>query len=439
MIRLLPSRAWLAATAAVALVVAACSPGTSDDDAADTPEDADGGAEPTSLRVTVWTGNEEHLALFDQIAAGFVAEHETVEEVDFEVLPFENYTDALTVQLAGGNPPDLGWIFERNAPEFVNAGVLTDLAPALQEDEDYGYDDLADAAVELWSEGDSLYAYPFSTSPFSVFYNADMFAEAGLDDPAELHAAGEWTWDAMRSAAAEVVAQDVASHGFVVRDFDYTIWDNLATVWRGFGAQEWSDDGTQCGFTDPAMVEAMTFFHDVIFDDQGHPGPGQSADFFAGEAAMTITQISRAGLLEDGGFDWGVVPLPAGPGGDAQVVGQAGIAVFNASENQEAAIDFLAYMTNDENSRKLAQFFPPPRESLLTADVLAETNPLLSEEQLDAVVVNGIANGETIPAHVNFSQLRDAIRAELDALWVEDADVQAVMDSVCSVAEPLMQ
>lgn len=428
-------RRLLVAAATLALVITACAPG--DDGGSDSAGNDD--VETTELRMTVWTGNEDHLALFNEIADGFTAGHETVQRVEFEVVPFENYTEALTVQLAGGNPPDLGWIFERNAPEFVDAGVLTDLAPALREDEDYRFDDLAGTATELWRDGDALYAYPFSTSPFAVFYNADMFAAAGLDDPDQLAAAGDWTWDAVRAAGAEIVARDVAPHGFVVRDFDYTGWDNLATVWRGFGAQEWSPDGTRCGFTEPPMVQAMTFFHGAVFEDMAHPGPGQSADFFAGEAAMTVTQISRAGLLDGGDFDWGVVPLPAGPAGDQQVIGQAGIGVFNAGEHQQAAIEFLAHMTNEENSRKLARFFPPPRESLLTAGVLAGSNPLLTAEQLETVVVDGIATGTGIPTHVNFSQLRDAIRAELDALWTGNADVEAIMRQVCDVAEPLLQ
>ena len=35
----------------------------------------------------------------------------------------------------------------------------------------------------------------------------------------------------------------------------------------------------------------MTFLHDAIFTDKAMPGPGTTADFFAGDAAMTITQI----------------------------------------------------------------------------------------------------------------------------------------------------
>lgn len=413
--------------------VVACAPGNGGESTAEQAE------ETSQLRVAVWTGNEEHLTLFDEIAEDFIEQHETLDEVEFEVLPYDDYTDALTVQLAGGNPPDLGWIFERNAPEFIDSGVLADIGPELQDDPGYGYEDLTEATIELWGEGNELYAYPFSTSPFSMFYNAEMFAEAGLETPQELYESGEWTWENARDAAAEIVAQEVAPHGFIVGDFEYTIWDNLATVWRGFDAQAWSEDGDQCGFTSPEMVEAMTFFHGAVFEDQAHPGPGQSADFFASDSAMTITQISRANQLEEGGFDWGLVPLPEGPGSPEQVVGQAGIGVFSASENQQAATEFLMHMTNEENSRKLAEYFPPPRASLLTAEVLAESNPVLTEEQLEAAVVEGIENGRSIPTHTNFAQLQDTIRAELDGLWEADADIEAVLEDVCTAAEPLLE
>ena len=44
-----------------------------------------------------------------------------------------------------------------------------------------------------------------------------------------------------------------------------------------------------------------------------------------GEAAMTITQISRASLLpKENPFSWDLVPLPAGPAGEYAVIGQAG-------------------------------------------------------------------------------------------------------------------
>ena len=105
----------------------------------------------------------------------------------------------------------------------------------------------------------------------------------------------------------------------------------------------------------------------------------------------------------------------------------------------QAAADFLAFFTNPENSRQLAQYFPPPRESLLTGETLAQTNPLLSAEQLDAVVVDGIATGVTRPTIEGSAEIQQAVRAQLDALWTPDADIPAVLTSVCDAMQPLIQ
>ena len=179
--------------------------------------------------------------------------------------------------------------------------------------------------------------------------------------------------------------------------------------------------------------------HNRLGDSGIHMSEATAGDFFAGEAAMTITQISRASLLpKENPFDWDLVPLPAGPAGDYAVIGQAGIGVFAQGKNPDAAADFLAFFTNAENSRKLAQFFPPARASLLNAEVLGAANPLLSPEQIEAVVIKGISTGQVKPGHANFAEIQQTVRAALDALWVADADVPAVMQAVCDRLQPLL-
>ncbi|MGO1920965.1 MAG: sugar ABC transporter substrate-binding protein, partial [Microbacterium sp.] len=84
-------------------------------------------------------------------------------------------------------------------------------------------------------------------------------------------------------------------------------------------------------------------------------------------------------------------------------------------------------------------YFPPPRESLLTAETLAAGNPRLSEEQLQSVVVDGIQDAVTKPTHPNFAKLQDTVRAELDALWTADADVESVLRGTCETIAPLLE
>ncbi|GAA2398756.1 sugar ABC transporter substrate-binding protein [Catellatospora methionotrophica] len=392
---------------------------------------------PVSLRMTVWSSNEAHLKLFNEIADAYRAKNPRVTEVKFDPIPFESYTTTLTTQIAGGNGPDLAWLLENSAPDFVNSGALVPLDDTLGKAEGYNAADLSPSATSLWKADGKLFAYPFSTSPFGVFVNTDQLKAAGQQTPAELIAANQWTWDKAVSVAAASSAKS-GKAGLVVRDFDYKNWDNLSTVWTGWGAQAWTPDGKGCGFDQQPMVDAMTFLHKSIFTDKALPGPGTTADFFAGEAAMTITQISRASLLKDAKFGWDLVPLPTGPKGEYAVIGQAGLGALKKGKNADVAADFLAFFTNPDNSAKLAAYFPPPRTSQLTAETLAKTNPLLKPEQLQQVVIDGISTGVVKPSHTGQAEIAQAVRAALDPLWKPDADIKAVLGGVCSAINPLL-
>lgn len=397
---------------------------------------AAGASAETKLRMTIWSANEAHLKLFNGIAEGFKKEHPDV-TVSFESLPFENYTTALTTQIAGGNAPDMAWIFETSAYDFVNSGALVPLTKALAATPGYDLGEISPTATERWAKDGTLYAYPFSTSPFAVFVNNDLIRKAGAKTPAELIAAGQWTWP-NAIATAQAVAQS-GKGGLVVRDFNYQAWQYLSSMWNAWGAAPWSADGKRCTFTDKPMVDALGFIHNAIFEKKAIPGPGQNVDFFAGDAAMTITQISRASLLpKDKRFDWDLVPLPKGPAGDYAIVGQAGIGVLKAGKDAAMATAFVAYMTNPENSAKLAQFFPSARKSLLNAEVLGKTNALLSPTQLDKVVVSGISTGKVMPAHTDFARLQQMVRSGLDAVWQPKADIPAATRAICAQIGPLL-
>ena len=413
---------WTAVAALTAsMTVAACGAG-------DPGPSGDG----VTLRMTTWSSNEAHVKLFKEIADEYRKSHPEISGITFDALPFETYTTTLTTQIAGGNAPDLAWVLEGSAPDFVASGALAPLDDVLENPAE-----LTEASTALWKAGGKLFAYPFSTSPFGMFVNTDLVKRAGGRTPAQLTAAGEWNWD-NAIALGRAINGRTGKAGIVIRDFDYKGWENLSTVWTGWGAEAWSADGKSCGFDQPPMIDAMTALHQAIFVDKALPGPGTAADFFAGEAGMTITQISRASLLKPDGFTWDLLPLPAGPKGDYSVIGQGGLGVLKKGRNAEAAADFLTFFTNSANSAKLAQFFPPPRKPLLNAQTLAKTNPLLKPAQIEDVVIDGISTGIVKPSHRGSAELSQAVRAGLDPLWEADADVPAVLRTLCTAIRPLL-
>ncbi|MGW2182616.1 ABC transporter substrate-binding protein [Streptomyces sp. NPDC001732] len=419
--------ATVAAAMSATLVLAACSGDGSGDDSG-----------PVTLRMTVWTSNKPHLKLFDEIAAAYKKNHPEIKDIKFDPLPFDTYSTALTTQMTGGNAPDLAWVFETDAADFVSSGALVPLDDTLKQTSGYQYDDLLPSTTKLWKSDDKLYAYPFSTSPFGVFVNRDLLKKAGQKTPDQLIEAGKWDWPTVLAEGSEV-HRSTGKAGMVIRDFEYKDWSNLATFWGGWKAEPWSADGKTCTFNSKPMVDAMTALHKGIFEDKAMPGPGESADFFTGDAAMTVTQISRASLLEGAKFQWDLVPLPAGPSGDYSVIGQAGIGVVKQGGHTKEAKDFLAYFTNPQNSAKLAAYFPPPRASQLTAENLAKTNPLLKNDQLDSVVVSGVKKGVVKPGHAGQAELAQRVRAGLDPLWKPNADVKGVLGDLCGNISQLLE
>ena len=391
-----------------------------------------------NLRFTVWSGNQAHLDMLNSFAESFQETHPDV-TVQFDVIPFGDYVQKVTLQLAGGNPPDLGWLAESSAPTFIDAGVLADISDELQGAEGYDFADFSESALELWQRDDALYGVPFSTSPFIVYFNRSMFEEAGLTPPDELAAQGEWTWEALQEAAATLTRPGEGIYGFESVDgegYGARVWHTLIPIIRAYGGQAWTND--ECRLDSPEAVQAVQLYHDMVFADASAVPPGEQGSFFTGNSAITITQLSRVTNLSEADFEWGLAPLPAGPAGGAGVIGQAAVVAFSAGNNTDLATEFIAHMTNQENVATMAEFFPPARQSVLQSDTFLSSNPMVTEEQMQ-IVAEGIATGTVLPNDPMFPQIDAAARPVFDQLWNPDADVAQVMSNVCDAIEPLLQ
>jgi multiple sugar transport system substrate-binding protein len=389
------------------------------------------------LRFTVWTGSEAHLKMLNGIAESFKATHPDV-TVKFETIPAADYTQKLTFQIAGGNPPDLGWMMEDAAPTFENAGVLWDIGPTVKAAEGYDFGDLSQAAMGLWQDGDKVYGIPFSTSPFMIYYNKEMFDKAGLEDPLALAAKGEWNMDKFREVARKLTEANPGKWGFEFKDgegYASRMMHALMPPIRAYGGDVWVNG--ECGLDKPEAIAAVTQLHDMVFKDKSIVPPGERGDFFSGNSAMTINQISRASKMPEAGFAWGIAPLPTGPGGDSPVIGQAAIVVLAEGKQKELAAEFVAHMTNKENVATMAQFFPPARKSVLETDAFINSNKLIPADQMKNLSA-AIAAGKVLPSHEKSPQILAAMTPRVDGLWKADANVEEQLKAVCAAIQPLL-
>ncbi len=384
-----------------------------------------------TLRFTIWTGGKAHLDMLNGISEDFKKTHPEV-NIKFETIPFADYVQKIVIQISGGNPPDLGWMLESAAPTFINANVLANISTTLIETPNYDYDDFSQSAMKLWVRDRAVYGIPFSTSPLVVFYNQDMLKAKGLEDPNKLVTKGEWTWNTLKAMASKMTDKPTGTYGFETMDgngYSSRVWETVLPIIRSYGSDAWVDN--KCDLDSKTSIEAVRLYHDMIFADKSAVPPGERANFFNGKSAFTITQISRTTKLDNATFEWGIAPTPSGPTGASPIIGQAAIVVFKDSPKKELAAEFLAYMTSKTGIEKMAEFFPPARNSVLNSTIFLDSNPRLDTHYMQ-IVANGINTGNVLPAHTNMAAIKSSTKGIFDELWKENANIEKIMNKICN-------
>lgn len=396
--------------------------------------------DPVTLRFTQWIpADSPRGQLFVDIANEYNALHPNV-TVQFDFIPFADYVTTLPLRLSGSNPPDAGWLTENVAPTWLESGILQDMAPALVDDAEYDFAEYSTAGMELWMDETGVYGIPFSTSPFLLIYNRDLYEAAGVDTPDVMIANGEYTWENFAAALATVSEETGVVGLQSINGALYSgerVWHMLVPIMRAYGGDAWDANNT-CLMNSPESVEAVQMFHDMIFVDGSVERPGQAIDFASGGAVVQVGQLSRVAQLAESTFAWDIAPMPAGPVGDVAVIGQAAFVVFRNSQNPDIAVDFVKFLTNQENTMRVAEYFPPIRASVLETDVLLEANPSISPESMRTAVIEPTLSGRVLSAHANFPTIDLTARPYFDMLWTPDADVQGIMDQLCNAIQPLL-
>ena len=384
-----------------------------------------------SMKISTWTSNKDQLALLSSFVDEFADKKGLEIDCEFETITFGEYTTKLSMELQGNNAPDAFWMLETTAPTFVSSNLLADLSDSLVE---YDFDDFSTSAMSLWQRDNKVYGIPFSTSPFFIIYNKALFEAAGLDSPEVMKANGEWTWENFRKVS-KVITDKTGVFAYQTPDgggYDSRILHTLVPIMRSYGADAWTSDNEILINSDES-VEAVSLFHSMIFEDSSVVPPGNQSDFFAGDAAMTMAQVSRISKLDGADFNWSIITIPEGPNGKMPVIGQAALCANANSKNGELAAELVAYMTNKACVERIAGIWPPIRQSVLNSDTFLNSNSKIEPEQMKETIAASIINGKVLPSHKLYPQIEVESKMVWDKLWKAYANVESVLDEVAAV------
>jgi multiple sugar transport system substrate-binding protein len=362
-----PSRRRLLAVTAAALMLTACTPGTSSPQPATAQPVGQADIDkalttPTTLTFWTWVPNiEQEVALFekkypavkvDVVNAGQGA---------------EAYTKLRTALKAGSGAPDLAQIEYQYIPTFSITNSLVDLRP-------YGAEATKAKFVDwTWQQvtgpGGAILAYPQDTGPMGMLYRADLFEKHGIDVPQ--------TWDEFAAAARRLHAADPKVYLTNMAANEPAGWHGL--MWQA-GSKAYTVNGTEVGLAvnDAASKKVAGYWSGLVGEGVVSTDPDFTDNWFqgfnSGKYATWLTAawgpVFLSGSAKPTAGKWRAAPLPQWEAGK-QVSGNWGgstTAVVTGTKNPIAAAKFAEFLNTDAESTKMfstVQNFFPATKALL--------------------------------------------------------------------------
>lgn len=293
-------------------------------------------------------------------------------KVTVQPVPSEYDTKFRTV-LASGVPPDLVKINDDYVRGISKTGGLLDLTPYIEKDKV----DSSKFPPDLFNfpkQADGQHtAWVIAHSPRLMFYNVDIFKEAGVPLPPTTWSADNWTWDDFLETARKLTIPGERFGALVYLD---TGFEQTFTVNNGDPNGIYSKDGSTFTLSDPKSAEAIQWATDLTCKHKVQPAWGdlQSTDidlqmFAQGRLAMMYRQFSSIPYIEKAvkGITWDVAPPPAGPAGQLTESSVITYSIPSKAKNPDAAWELLKFLTSKEGGEILLKgkmWLPMDRDAL---------------------------------------------------------------------------
>lgn len=390
--------------------------------------------EKVELTFMIW-GNEAHQEMYNKLLETFYETHPNI-KVNLESVPFPDYQQKITILAAGRELPDIGWAAERMVPQFIENGILEDVS-SFKDDPEYNMDDFFPSTLELFEKDDKLYGIPFSTPPMVLFYNEDLFMNAGEKTPNDHVVDGSWNWEQFEKSAKAISTSGAFGANFFR---DWNTWIALLSHTWSNGGSLFNDDTSEFTWNSPQGVETLSMLDRMMFADSSHPKAGEQVGFESGKIGMffdVYSYVSRAREVED--FKWDIAPLPEGPEGSFPMLGQAGYTMFEGSKHPDETKELLKFLTSREGITASSTFFVPPRESVLSSDgfVNQPNNPPV--ESIQRAVIDEMDNARLQEGHMQWQRIDNAIQFGFDELFGQLKKPEEILKGMEEKINPMLE
>ena len=301
----------------------------------------EGGSEKTSdgktkVRFATWDVADDVDAQ-QKLVDKFNQEHDDIEVV-LEAYG-SDFDTKLSAGMGSGDTPDVVYMW--NYPAYADG--LEPLDEYIDKEGEEYKDNFYSTLWNYNSFDDTTYGIPVGFTTHALFYNKDLFAEAGVEEPTD-----SWTWGDLQTAA-KTIEEKTGQKGFAFQmkpdpyDFEMYLWSN--------GAAYCDEEGVMAGKIDSKeSQEVFQMFQDMEKDGYAIATEKNGTDEFrAGTAAMYIYGSWSINSLDEDGMNYGIAKIPSFDGKTSvSILSSSGLSISKDSKNKEAAWEFVKYWTGEE-------------------------------------------------------------------------------------------
>lgn len=331
-------------------------------------------------------------------------------------IPGSELLSKIQTAVLSGRTPDLAISDIIGVPLIVETGKLVDLSQLIKRD-DYDAADFYEQQLVYGRKGNQLFSLPVSTSNLGLFWNKELFAQAGLDPEVPPK-----TWEELVEFG-EIIKEKTGKWGYELftQGGEGTTWQWQVFLWGAGG--EFLDPGSnykKAVFNSEAGVKALQFWVDLINKYKISPIAPWGL-FGRGEAAMVMDGSWMVQFFPmQVNFELGAAPFPYPTGGQpATNMGGEQIFIFKTNpEKEEAAWKFIKWFTSTpiQVEWDKATGFIPVKDSVATdKGYLAY---IKNTRRLLLPFVESQKNAHARPPVKQYPQISDIVsRAILNALY----------------------
>jgi sn-glycerol 3-phosphate transport system substrate-binding protein len=295
-----------------------------------------------------------------KIVDGFAADFEK-ENPGIKIRPIYTgiYQDSLTKALTavkGGEPPVLSILLSTDMFTLIDEDAIVPFDDLLKTADDQAWlKSFYPAFMENSRTGGKTWGIPFQRSTIVLYWNKEMFKDAGLDPNRPPQ-----TWKEQAEYAQKLTKRDasgkVTQWGIQIPSSGFPYWLFQALAIEN-GVIMANDAGTQTYYDKPEVIAALQYWIDLVNRYKVHPEGivdwgTTPKDFFERKMAMMWTTTGNlTNVKNNAKFDFGVAMLPAGKQRGSPT-GGGNFYLFKKTtpQQRDAALKFIKWMTTPQRA-----------------------------------------------------------------------------------------